>query len=254
MNKLLISVAGIIILAVAGGYYLLSNRSSNTTPSSIQTQTISPDQTSTPNSFSNPKKSAHYESNTPEHASTLAGVPINIVINFNFDLAPPSSISIKKDNIDYGVSDTVIDSNKLAMRRLMKPDSPDGIYTVTYIACWPDKSCHDGYFQFKIDRSQSQNYQDFTNKKEVTVKMSEIKFNPQNIKISKGTKITWINDDEEEHYINTDSHPAHTYFPDQNSRVLSKGGKHSAVFDTTGIYPYHCSAHEATMKGSILVE
>ena len=41
-----------------------------------------------------PKKSAHYESNAPEHALTLAGAPVNVVINFNFDLAKPSEIKI----------------------------------------------------------------------------------------------------------------------------------------------------------------
>lgn len=252
MNKLLISVAAVVILVAVGGYYFLSNRSSDNTPTPIQTVTPQPNLPQV--TFSNPKKSAHYESNTPEHGSILADVPINIVINFNFDLAPPSSISIKKDEIEYGVSESMIDSNKLAMRRQMNPDSPDGIYTVIYNACWPDKSCHDGLFQFKIDRKESQNYQDLTNKKEITVRMSETKFNPRNIKISKGTKITWINDDQEEHYVNTDSHPAHTYFPDQNSRSLKKDGKHSVTFDKAGIYPYHCSAHESTMKGIILVQ
>lgn len=74
-------------------------------------------------SFQNPKKSAHYESNTPSHGTVLAGVPINVAISFNFDLAGNSSISIMKDGKEYGVGDTQIDENKLAMRRKMNPAS-----------------------------------------------------------------------------------------------------------------------------------
>ena len=204
--------------------------------------------------FGTPKKSAHYETNTPNHGSTLAGVPINVVIDFNFDLAEPSEISIEMNGKDWGVGETVIDENKLSMRRDMDPASPDGIYTVSYNACWPDRTCHDGYFQFAIDRSLSSDSEDMTDQKTVTIRMSDIMFDPKDIKISPGTKVTWINDDEEEHFVNTDSHPAHTYFLEQNSRALGIGDSYSLTFDTAGIYPYHCSAHESLMKGSILVE
>lgn len=218
--------------------------------------------------FSNPKKSAHYESNTPAHGAVLAGVPINVVIDFNFDLAKPSEIKILGNpsagstsslqagsgQVDYGEGETIIDSNKLALRRNMQKNAPDGLYTVEYNACWPDKSCHEGNFQFRIDRSKAQNFEDQTGRNEVTVKLSNTKFVPENIRISKGTKVTWVNDDNTDHYINTDSHPAHTYFPQQNSKVLKKGDTFSLVFDKPGIYPYHCSAHEASMKASILVE
>lgn len=204
--------------------------------------------------FSDPKKSAHYESNTPAHAVTLAGVPINVVIDFNFDLAKPSDIKILKNGQDFSVGETLIDSNKLAMRKSMMADSPDGVYAVEYKACWPDGSCHDGNFQFAIDRSKAAAISDQTAKKEVTIKMSQIQFQPQNIKIGKGTKVTWINDDEVEHYVNTDSHPAHTYYPAQNSKALKKGESFSLTFDQAGVYPYHCSAHASSMIGTLLVK
>src|SRR3990172_3978170 len=200
------------------------------------------------------KKSAHYESNTPSHGSVLAAVPVNVVIDFNFDLGPGSQISIKKDEMEYGTGETIIDSNKLAMRRNMDTNAPDGLYTVNYNACWPDGSCHDGHFQFAIDRSLQSNFEDMTGQKEVTIKLSNIMFDPKDIKISKGTKVTWVNDESIEHYVNTDSHPAHTYYLEQNSKALGKGDSYSLTFDTAGIYPYHCSAHADTMIGSILVE
>ena len=252
MNKLFITAAIISILLIAFAYFVFykANKSPST-PSVSKEQETSSTQSAF---FGNEKKSAHYESNTPEHGATLARVPINVVINFNFDLVAPSEIKIEKDGNEYGQGETLIDENKLAMRRQMDPASPDGVYTVSYKACWPDKSCHDGNFQFAIDRTKSESFEDFTGAKEVTVTLSEIRFKPQNIKITKGTKVTWVNEENVDHYVNTDSHPAHTYFPQQNSRVLSNGDTYSVTFNTPGIYLYHCSAHAENMTGSILVE
>ncbi|OGE15250.1 hypothetical protein A2769_04610 [Candidatus Daviesbacteria bacterium RIFCSPHIGHO2_01_FULL_37_27] len=105
-----------------------------------------------------------------------------------------------------------------------------------------------------MNRELAKNFTDETKSSEVTVKLSQIQFQPQNIRIKKGTKVTWVNGDSIEHYINTDSHPAHTYFLNQNSRALQKGDTYSVTFDTAGIYPYHCSAHADSMTGNILVE
>ncbi len=247
-------LAGIILLAlVGGGIYFLVVRTQKTSPSYNQQQEVS-QETGGATQFSTPQKSAHYESNTPEHGSTLAAVPVNVVINVNFDLAKPSEIKILKDGKDYGIGETVIDDNKLTLRRNMDPNSPDGVYKVEYTACWPDKTCHDGFFEFAIDKNLKSQYEDMRGQKEVTVKMSDISFNPKDIVISKGTKVIWINDEAVTHYVNTDSHPAHTYLLEQNSKALEKGDSYSLAFNTSGIYPYHCSAHEATMKGSIIVE
>lgn len=200
------------------------------------------------------KKSAHYESNSPAHGSVLAGVPVNVVIDFNFDLSTGSLISIKAGDREYGIGETIIDSNNLAMRRDIDTNAPDGLYTVNYKACWPDGSCHDGYFQFTIDRTKAETYADLRNKNEVTVKLSEISFKPTNIRISRGTKVVWMNEDNVIHYVNTDAHPSHTYYPQQNSGALKKGDVFSLTFDKTGVYPYHCSAHANVMTGSIIVE
>ncbi|MBI2011954.1 cupredoxin domain-containing protein [Candidatus Daviesbacteria bacterium] len=141
--------------------------------------------------------------------------------------------------LDFGLGETVIDAGKLSMRRQMDPEALDGRYTVFYNACWPDGSCHDGSFQFAIDRSLSAGFTDLTNQKEIEIKMSEIMFKPKNIKVSKGTKITWVNDDSTLHYVNTDSHPAHTYYIEQNSKALKKGDSYSLTLNIAGIYPYH---------------
>lgn len=251
MNKKNIIIAVVLIVVIVGVMILFGKGNQTNNPSMQEL-----DETSHKGvelKFSNPKKSAHYESNTPTHGALLAAAPINIVINVNFDLVKPSSISITSAGKDYGIGDTIIDSSKLAMRRSFDSNAPDGIYAVSYKACWPDTSCHDGNFEFAIDLSSANNYEDMTGKSEVIIKLSDIEFKPKNIKISRGTKITWINDDGIDHYVNTDSHPAHTYYPSQNSRVLKRGDSYTLMFSIIGLYPYHCSAHADIMMGNILV-
>lgn len=256
MRNLLKVIVPLVVLAAIGFAAWMwfgndndaSKDSSTTTPPSSQTTT------SNEFSFENPKKSAHYESNTPAHSSVLAGVPTNVVIDFNFDLAAPSSISITSGGNEYGTGDTTIDDGKLSMRRSVNPQSPDGLYTVNYKACWPDGSCHDGSFQFAIDRARAANFADMRNQPEVTIRMADIKFNPANVRISRGTKVTWVNDESVDHFVNTDSHPAHTYLPGMNSRSLAKNASYDFTFSESGFYPYHCSAHAATMVGALIVE
>lgn len=257
MNKYTYLAVGAVLILVVVGFVAWTKSTKQQSPAPVVSDTQPtnnlPD-SSDKFSFANPKKSAHYESNTPAHGAVLAGVPPNVVIDFNFDLAKPSEIKILKEDTDYGAGETAIDTNKLAMRRNMIADAPDGLYTVKYNVCWPDTTCHDGNFQFVIDRNSSKNYEDMRGKKDVAIKLSQIKFVPQNIKVSKGTKVTWINDDGVLHYVNTDSHPAHTYYPAQNSKALKNGESFSITFGKVGIYPYHCSAHASSMVASLLVE
>ena len=243
-----------IVVIVVGSVVFFASQSKETSPLVSQTVSTSEPQKEDDSTFVAPKKSAHYESNTPEHGSTLAGVPVNVVINFNFDLANGSEISITKDGKEYGVEKTVIDEGGLAMRRKMDSASADGLYTVNYKACWADGSCHDGSFQFAVDKKLTQEFVDETNKKEVIIDLKNIALNPKSVKISKGTKVTWVNQDSVEHTVNTDSHPAHTYYLAQNSRTLKKGDKYSVSFTEAGIYPYHCTPHVSSMKGAVLVE
>lgn len=248
----LVAIVAVAGLAGAGWYVWDKNKDEKPVRTSTGTQPTPGAQQKA--SFANPKKGAHFETSTPEHASTLATVPVDVVINFNFDLAGNSKITIEKDGKDYGVGGTSFDSNKLTMRRQMDQTAPDGVYTVKYDGCWPDKTCHDGHFQFAVDRGLLRSYQDMKGQKTITIKMSQIKFQPMNLRVSPGTQVTWVNDDAEIHYVNTDSHPAHTHVPSLNSKALAKGQSYSFTFDKVGAYPYHCSAHAADMTGSLVVE
>lgn len=250
MNRNILVSVVILILAILGViFYIGKSKTSQPEKSSPKSTT----QISS-SSFQNPKKAAHYESNTPEHGSTLAGVPINVVVNFNFDLAQGSSISITKDEKQYGVGEIKIDENKLAMRLNMDSQAPDGFYTVNYRACWADGSCHDGSFQFAIDSARSSEFEDLRSQKEVTINLKNITFNPKNVRVSRGTKVIWVNQDNVEHTVNTDQHPNHTYYLQQNSRTLKVNDTYAVIFNDPGIYPYHCTPHAGIMTGAILVD
>lgn len=251
-------IASLLLILVGASCTKQTTIKTSDTPTSTTNTTTNTNAATSPNravpTFVTPKKSAHYESNTPAHGAILAAVPQGVVINFNFDLLTTSSIAIGQDGQEYGRGATTVDGNKLTLRRPMDPAAPDGTYTVSYNACWPDGSCHDGSFQFALDRSRASSYRDLRRQPDVTVRMKDIAFAPMDLLISKGTGVTWVNDDGVEHYVNTDAHPAHTYYPGQNSKALKTGERFTLPFDTPGIYPYHCSAHADTMTGSIIVE
>ncbi|MBI2984200.1 MAG: copper resistance protein CopC [Candidatus Kerfeldbacteria bacterium] len=259
MPRPLIIPASLLVLTLLGaGCWPKTKTNTNSTNGAIRPSNVN-DATNTGQppltfTFSDPKKSAHYESNTPAHGAILPAPPVNVVINFNFDLSTKSSIAINKDGQEYGTGETTVDGNKLTLRHGFNGDAPDGLYTVTYNACWPDGSCHDGSFQFAIDRSSAASAVDLTNQGEITIRLKDLAFSPRLIRIWRGTTVTWVNDDSVDHYINTDSHPAHTYFLEQNSSALKNGQSFSQTFSRAGVYPYHCSAHAGFMTGTIIVE
>jgi plastocyanin len=203
--------------------------------------------------FMPPVKGQQWVNNTPLHGAVLAGMPINVVVDFYYDRGPGSSISIIKDGKDYGIGNTTIDENKVAIRRDMDPAAPDGVYTVKYASCLPNGSCDNGMFQFAIDRSKAASFTDLRGQKDVTITMKDIAFHPKDAIISKGTKVTWVNEDDVIHYVNTDPHPEHSYYRPMNSEALKKGDKFAMTFNRPGIYPYHCSAH-TNMTATLLVE
>lgn len=244
MNKKIIIIAIVAAIAVVAGYLFLGK--------DVAVNEISPETKKIV--FISPKKAAHYEGNVPEHGMILAGAPVNVVIDFNFDLAANSSISIKMGDKDYGIGETIIDSGNLAMRKKMDPAAPDGLYDVFYRACWADGSCHDGNFQFAISRALAEKFSDMRGSSEITILLENFKFNPKEVLISRGTKVNWINKDSVIHTVNTDNHPEHTYFLEQNSRNLKQGDNYAATFNEPGIYPYHCTPHAPIMTGVILVE
>lgn len=206
------------------------------------------------NTFDQAVKPSHYVSSSPEHGSTVVTVPLNVVVNFDFDLSSKSTLAITRDGKNYGVGETKIDAIRRVLRRQVATSLADGVYTVAYSACWPDNTCHDGRFQFAVDSLlATQYYTTKMDQKNVTVRLTDYLFEPPAFKIKKGTTVTWINDDAVVHYINSDPHPGHSYYPALNSAALKKSESYAYTFTQPGLYLYHCSAHAADMRASIWV-
>jgi plastocyanin len=260
MKTLLVIVLILVLAGLgAGGYYLYMQQyqptSTTHSPTSIPLTPTVPVNApvTTQETGIQEIKSAHFEDSTPAHNSVFAAAPMNVVINFNFDLADNSTIAIEKDGVDYGNGATNLDPNKRSMRRVMKA-APDGVYTVNYTACWPDRTCHDGTFAFTIDSAQLSKYTDMTDRMDVAVDLKNIAISPPFLVISRGTTVIWTNGDADIHYVNADSHPFHTFVLALNSEALMQGDTFSYTFTDPGEYPYHCSAHAAEMTGRIVVK
>jgi len=85
------------------------------------------------------------------------------------------------------------------------------------------------------------------------VKIKNFAFDPADIRIKKGTTVTWINEDSDPHKIASNPHPVHTDLPELVSGTLSSGQSYSFTFTKTGTFGYHCHIHPS-MTGRIIVE
>ena len=103
---------------------------------------------------------------------------------------------------------------------------------------------------------------DLTNQSEVAIDIANFAYSKPNIKIKKGTKVTWTNQDTvkhnamKEHEGHEEVHQALTkeqVKPDVFSGpMLAKGETYSFVFNSVGVDPYHCAPHPR-MQGTITV-
>lgn len=78
-----------------------------------------------------------------------------------------------------------------------------------------------------------------------TVSVKQFSFNPQNLTVTKGTKVTWKFEDDTDHTVTADKK---TF----KSRDLKNGKTYSYTFNTAGKYSYFCSIHQY-MTGSVTV-
>lgn len=200
-------------------------------------------------------KTPHFTDSTPLHAEIYAAQPVNVTVNFNFDLARGSKISVNSSNkTEWTEGEVLIEDGNTALKRDLKQGMPDGQYQVKYTACFTNQPCDSGQFSFTIDSAKKSEYQDLTGQSEVKVKMENLKFAPAKIMVSAGTKIVWENAEDAGHFINTETHPEHTYYPVQNSSELANGQTFFTQFEIAGQYNYHCSAHVPQgMLGSLIV-
>lgn len=71
-------------------------------------------------------------------------------------------------------------------------------------------------------------------------------YNPNPINISRGTTITWVNNDTAPHDATSDSRS-------WNTGTIGPGGSASVTFETAGTFPYHCTIHP-NMIGTVNVQ
>ena len=83
------------------------------------------------------------------------------------------------------------------------------------------------------------------------VAISGYSFNPQTLRVSVGTTVTWTNMDTVAHSVvsGTPNQPSGLF----QSSLLGNGQSFSYTFDTPGTYTYYCGPHPY-MTGTIVVE
>ncbi len=200
------------------------------------------------------KFAAHFVDSAPAHGDAFALVPERVVINFDFTLQSSSSIQVTRDNQSVQTGPVTLGERNLSMSVTLPDDAGNGAYHVTYRACWPDTSCHDGEFGFTVDSAAKASYLDMSGKTEVQIDMRNIAFQSDKITVSRGTKVVWVNRDAATHFVNTDPHPSHNSLPGLNSLEIKTGESFSFTFEEPGEYAYHCSAHvPQNMVGRIIV-
>jgi plastocyanin len=81
------------------------------------------------------------------------------------------------------------------------------------------------------------------------VAMKDTQFNPRGVTVSKGTTITWTNDDDFDHNVTKESGPG----PDFKSENYGKGKTYEQQFTTAGTIKYECTLHPG-MEGTVTVK
>ena len=72
------------------------------------------------------------------------------------------------------------------------------------------------------------------------------KFDPASIEIEAGDEVTWVNEDDFPHTVQT--------LDDNVDRKLGVGKSVSITFSEPGTYKYNCSLHPTQMKGQVVVK
>lgn len=84
----------------------------------------------------------------------------------------------------------------------------------------------------------------------VTVDMKNTAYSPASIKIKKGTKVVWTNQDSIRHNVVADASNSNG-LPTEND-LVGKGQTYTFTFNTVGTVKYHCTPHPF-MAGTIEV-
>lgn len=83
--------------------------------------------------------------------------------------------------------------------------------------------------------------------KAATVNIRDLAYRPAELTVKKGTKVTWTNNDDQDHTVVAEDGKAF------DSGVIKPGKKWSFTFEKAGTFKYRCKLHPR-MKGTIKVE
>ncbi len=83
-------------------------------------------------------------------------------------------------------------------------------------------------------------------KPEGQVKIDNFSFIPETLTVKAGTKVTWVNKDDEPHTVVSTTKKF-------SSRVMDTGGQYDHTFTDPGTYEYYCSVHPH-MKAKVIVQ
>lgn len=205
--------------------------------------------------FGAPQVADYFRDSVPQSQDILPQAPIQITIDSTLPLNEQSVISItNQQGVEYGFGPVSLNENKTNIRRQITQSAPNGLYTVTYSLCDEAFVCSSGQFQFAIDSFWLSQYQNWTDLAQVNVSLSGNSFLPRYLRVTAGTTVTWINDDEVSHTVDSDPLLTHSYNPSLSSFELQPGDMYSFTFGRPGLYPYRCSVHPQTMTGVVVVE
>lgn len=80
-----------------------------------------------------------------------------------------------------------------------------------------------------------------------TVSISGMAFSPITLTVTKGTTVTWTNNDSVSHTVTGDNGgPA--------SGSLKQGGTYTYAYTTVGTFPYHCAIHPSMTATVVVTE
>jgi plastocyanin len=77
-----------------------------------------------------------------------------------------------------------------------------------------------------------------------SISIKNFAFNPAELTVAKGTKVTWTNEDTAQHQIQSDKF---------SGPLMRNGDKFEITFTETGSFEYTCAIHPS-MKGKIIVQ
>lgn len=195
-----------------------------------------------------------YLSSFPLHKDVLVKSPVSVVLDFKRPITDGSTLIVVRDKKGYNLGNVEIDPEGRTMRVSLKEDAPNGLYDVTYEACFDDGVCQDGFFQYIVDSNAHENYTKMKMRRDVVISNSNHTFDNAQVIVSKGTKITWVNDWNESMFIRTYPDQTSTYYPIMNSAEIKPGQSFSLFLEKEGVYPYAGVYEDSRVLGVIVVD